>query len=105
MKTVFKLRLWGDRLGPTDVPEPLFELLYSPFNLLQYFKDVVHRSKIDDILVSDPGSEKASGSELTCFRVGIMLHIFAHCFTKPNINNNDNNPGTSCTSNISKKQR
>ena len=22
-----KLRMWGDRLGPTDVPEPLFKFL------------------------------------------------------------------------------
>ena len=65
----FKLRPRGVRLGPTDVPEPLFEFLYSPFNLLQYFKDGVHRSKIENILVSDPDSKQASGSDLTCFRV------------------------------------
>ena len=59
-------------LGPTDVPEPLFEFLHSPFNLLQYFKDGVHRSKTENILVSDPDSKKASGSGLTCFRVRIM---------------------------------
>ena len=61
MRIVFKLRPRVVRLGPTDVPEPLFEFLYSPFNLLQYFKDGVHRSKMDNILVSDPD---ASG----CFR-------------------------------------
>ena len=61
MRIVFKLRLWGIRLGPTDAPEPLFIFLDSPFNLLQYFKDGVHRSKTDIILVSDPES---SG----CFR-------------------------------------
>ena len=33
---------------------------------------------MDNILVSDPDSKKASGSDLTCFRVGIMLLIFAH---------------------------
>ena len=60
MRIFLKLRPRGVRLGPTDVPEPLFEFLYSPFNLLQYFKDGVH-SKIDYILVSDPD---ASG----CFR-------------------------------------
>ena len=63
------MRLWGDRLGPTDVPEPFFKFLYSTFNLLQYIKDGVHRSKLDNILFSDPDSKKASGSELTCFRV------------------------------------
>ena len=47
--------------------EPLFEFLYSPFNLLQYFKDGVHRSKTENILVSDLDSKKASGSGLTCF--------------------------------------
>ena len=60
------------------MPEPLLEFLYSPFNLLQYFKDGVHRSKIENILVSDPDSKKASGSEITCFRVRKMLLIFAH---------------------------
>ena len=59
----------GNRLGPIDVPEQLFKFLYSPFNLLQYFKDGVHRSKIDNILVSDPDSQKASVSDLVCFRV------------------------------------
>ena len=49
MRIVFKLRLWG------DVPEPLFEFLYSSFNLLQYLKDGVHRSKKDNILVSYKG--------------------------------------------------
>ena len=37
-RIVFKLRPRVIRLGPTDVPEPLFEFLYSPFNLLQYLK-------------------------------------------------------------------
>ena len=55
-RIVFKLKLWGDGLGPTDVPEPFFEFLYSPFVLLQYFKDGGQRSKIDNILVSDPDS-------------------------------------------------
>ena len=53
-KNFFKLRPRGVGLGPTDVLEPLFEFLYSPYNLLQYFKDGVHRSKMVNILVSDP---------------------------------------------------
>ena len=61
MRIVSKLRLCGDKLSPTNVPEPLFEFLYSPFNFLQYFKDGVLRSIIDNILVSDPDSKKASG--------------------------------------------
>ena len=59
-------------IGPPDVPEPLFEFLYSPFNLLQYFKDGVHKSKIENILVLDPDSKKASGSGLTFFPVRII---------------------------------
>ena len=50
----FKLRPRGVRLSPTDVPEPLFEFLYSRFNLLKYFKNGVNRTKMDNILVSDP---------------------------------------------------
>ena len=36
-RIVFKLRPRVVRLGPTYVPEPLFEFLDSPFNLLQYY--------------------------------------------------------------------
>ena len=34
MRKVFKLRLWGLRLGPSDVPHPLLTSVHSPFNLL-----------------------------------------------------------------------
>ena len=68
MRIFLKLRPKGVRLGPTDVLEPLFECLYSPFNLLQYFKDGVHRSKIENIPVSDPDSS-------SCFR-----YCFAYNF-------------------------
>ena len=57
----FQTETVGDRIGPTDVPEPLFKFLHSPFNLLHYFKDGAHRSKMDNILVSDPDSS-------SCFR-------------------------------------
>ena len=30
----FQLRLWGFRLGPTDVTHPLLTIMYCPFNLL-----------------------------------------------------------------------
>ena len=60
------------------MPEPLFKFLNSSFNLLQYFKDGAHRSKFDNILVSDPDSIKASGSDISCFWVRIMFLIFAH---------------------------
>ena len=36
-RIVFKLRLWGDRLGPTDVSDPNFIVLRCPFNLLRIF--------------------------------------------------------------------
>ena len=64
-RKVFKLRLYRPGMGlglcPTDVPELLLKFVYSPLNLLRYFKDGVHRSKIDIIL--DPDSIKASGSD------------------------------------------
>ena len=44
MRIVFKLRLWGDRLGPTKVSDPNFIVLRFPFNLLRIFKDGAHRS-------------------------------------------------------------
>ena len=47
MRIVFKLRLWGDRLGPTDVSDPNFIVLRFPFNLLRTFKDGAHRSKTE----------------------------------------------------------
>ena len=51
MRKVFKLRLWGGRLGPTDVLHPLLTSVHSPFNLLRSFKDDVRRSKMDFIIV------------------------------------------------------
>ena len=64
---------WGYRLGPTDALEPFFKLLYSPFNLPQYFKEGVLRSKTDNTLFSYPDSQKASGSDLVGFRLRISL--------------------------------
>ena len=46
-RIVFKLRLWGDRLGPTDVSDPNFIVLRCPFNFLCIFKDGAHRSKTE----------------------------------------------------------
>ena len=51
MRKVFKLRLWGARLGAKDVPHPLLTFLHSPFNLLRSFKDDIHRSKTDFTIV------------------------------------------------------
>ena len=36
---------------PTDMPEPLLTSVYCPFKLLQSFKDGVHLSKTDFILL------------------------------------------------------
>ena len=43
----------GYGIGPTDMPEPLLTAVNCPFNLLQSFKDGVHQSKTDFILVQD----------------------------------------------------
>ena len=48
-----KLRLWGVRLGPTDGTHPLLTSVHCPFNLLRTFKEGVHRSKTDCILLTD----------------------------------------------------
>ena len=40
MRKVFKLRLWGGRLGPTDVSDPNFIALRCPFNLLRIFTEM-----------------------------------------------------------------
>ena len=48
----FNLRLWGFRLGPTDVTHTLLISVYCPFDLLR-FKEGVHQSKTDFILMSD----------------------------------------------------
>ena len=47
---MFKLRLWGARLGTKDVSDPNFIVLRCPFNLLRIFKDGVHRSKTEFML-------------------------------------------------------
>ena len=56
---MFKLRLWGARLGTKDVSDPNFIVLRCLFNLLVLFKDCVHRSKTEFML--DP----SSGGKLT----------------------------------------
>ena len=49
----FQLRLWGFRLGHTDVTHPLLTSVHCPFNLLRSFKEGAHRSKTDFIILSD----------------------------------------------------
>ena len=97
MRIVSKLRLCGDKLSPTNVPEPLFEFLYSPFNFLQYFKDGVLRSIIDNILVSDPDSKKASGYRLTLFPGRAF-------FAKPNTTAFNNNIVCFCHQTVQKSR-
>ena len=46
-----QLRLWGFRIGHTDVTHPLLTSVHSPFNLLRTFKEGTHRSKTDCILL------------------------------------------------------
>ena len=50
-KKSFQTENVGLRLGPTDVPHPLLTSVHSPFNLLRSFKDDVHRSKTDYIIL------------------------------------------------------
>ena len=50
-KKSFQTENVGLRLGPTDVPHPLLTSVHYPFNLLRSFKDGVHLSKTDFILV------------------------------------------------------
>ena len=52
---MFKLRLWGDRPGPTDVSDPNFIVLHCPFILLRIFKDGAHRSKTEFTLGPSSG--------------------------------------------------
>ena len=40
---MFKLRLWGARLGTKDVSDPNFIVLHCPFNLLRISKDGAHQ--------------------------------------------------------------
>ena len=49
----FKLKLCGFRLGHTDVTHPLLTSVHCPFDLLRTFKEGVHRSKTDFIILSD----------------------------------------------------
>ena len=50
-RKVFKLRLWGFRLGPADLPHPRLTSVLSPFNLLRSFKEDIHQSKTDFTIV------------------------------------------------------
>ena len=62
---MFKLRLWGARLGTKDVSDPNFIVLRCPFNLLHIFKDGVHRSKTEFMLV--PSSDVKLTSDTILF--------------------------------------
>ena len=62
---MFKLRLWGARLGTKDVSDPNFIVLRCPFNLLRIFKDGVHRSKKEFML--GPSSDVKITSDTILF--------------------------------------
>ena len=62
---MFKLRLWGARLGTKDVSDPNFIVLRCPFNLLRIFKDGVHRSKTEFML--GPSSDVKLTSDTILF--------------------------------------
>ena len=64
-RKVFKLRLWGARLGPKDGSDPNFIVLRCPFNLLRLFKDGVHQSKTEFIL--GPSSDVKLTSDTIMF--------------------------------------
>ena len=69
MRKVFKLRLWGVWLGPTDVTHPLLTSVHCTFNLLRSFKDDVRRSRTYFIILSDTHGYYASIPDLPCMRV------------------------------------
>ena len=73
MRIFLKLRPRGVRLGPTDVLEPLFEFLYTPFNLLKYFKDGVHRSKLITSLSQTRMQVIVSGTDLPLISVCVNV--------------------------------
>ena len=50
MRKVFKLRLWGGRLGIKDVSDPNLIFIQCPFNFLRIFKDGLYRSKTEFML-------------------------------------------------------
>ena len=73
MRKVFKLRLWGGRLGPTDVSDPNFIALRCPFNLLRIFRDGAHRSKTEFMLGLSSGV-KLSSDTILFVKTKIAIH-------------------------------
>ena len=67
MRKVFKLRLWGARLGTKDVSDPNFMVLRCPFNLQHIFKDGAHRSKAEFMLgPAGSGVKLTSEKDIPC---------------------------------------
>ena len=46
MRIFCKHRLWGFRLGPTDVTHQLLTFVHCPFNLLRSLKDGIEVKRI-----------------------------------------------------------
>ena len=73
------MRLWGSRLGCTDVLYPFLTSVYCPFNLLQSFKDttfikvkrIASSCKICSVHTGD-----VSVSVLACMRPWIRMHAY-----------------------------
>ena len=63
-RKVFKLRLWGVRLGTKDVSHKNCIVLRCPFNLLRIFKDGVQRSKTEFMLGPGPGVKLTSKTDI-----------------------------------------
>ena len=82
---MFKLRLWGARLGTKDVSDPNFIVLRCPFNLPRIFKDGVHRSKTEFMLGLGPSSDVKLTSDTISF-VNLPytnIHASHSQFSKP----------------------
>ena len=74
-RKIFKLRLWGDRIGYKDVSDLLFLFLRCSLTLLQIFKAFVHRSKSHIILGHSSGANL--GADMEYF--GNLQQPKAHC--------------------------
>ena len=80
---MFKLRLWGDGLGPTDVSDPNFILLHCPFNLLRIFKDLAHQSKTEFTLGPSSGVKSTSDTILFVDLLYTNIHASRYHFSNP----------------------
>ena len=86
-RKVFKLRLWGARLGTKDVLDPNFIVLHCPFNLLRIFKDGAHRSKTEFMVGPSSDVKLTSDTilfalhEHPCFAFSVFESPRCRCLT------------------------